>query len=196
MLILVYDTETTGLVKGTDYTSPTMPLLAAITAILYDTNDHRIVSSINSMVFPEDWVITKEASDVNGLTHDILCKLGMPISVLLPACMALMTKADLRVAHNAEFDAMVIASALWRHIIKEDSEETAHNLIKFWLDLPSYCTMKEAKAIVNAKNKRGQVKYPRLTEAYKFFFDRDLNRAHSANADAIATLEIYLALQK
>lgn len=194
MLILVYDTETTGLVRGTDYTDSNMPFLASIAAILYDKESHRVVASINSMVQPDGWTMPEEASQVNGLTDEILQRLGVPASALLPACVALMLKANLCVAHNVDFDSKVIAAALWRHIIKEDSEETAHEIVKAWLALPSYCTMRESKSIVNALDRRGKVKYPKLTEAYKFFFGKELNRAHSANADAIATLEIYLAL--
>ena len=195
MLILVYDTETTGLIRGTDYTDPNMPFLAAIAAILYDKESHRVVASINSMVQPDGWTMPEEASQVNGLTDEILQRLGVPASALLPACIALMLKANLCVAHNVDFDSKVIAAALWRHVIKESPEEEAHTVVNHWLNMPSYCTMKSSKTIVNALNKWGKIKYPKLTEAYKFFFGKELDRAHSANADAIATLEIYLALQ-
>ena len=196
MLILVYDCETTGLVRCTDYTDPNMPFLASIAAILYDEEARRIVASINSMIQPDGWIMPEDAGLVNGLTNEALQQLGVPAPILLPACIALMFKANLRVAHNVDFDSKVIAAALWRHIIKEDSEETAHATVKKWLALPSYCTMQESKSIVNALDKRGRIKYPKLTEAYKFFFDRELDRAHSANADAVATLEIYLALNR
>lgn len=209
MLVLVYDTETTGLVKGFDYTNPDMPFLASITTILYDDEAHRVVSSINAMVQPDGWTMPEEAGRVNGLTNEVLHQLGVPVSILLPACIALMFKADLCVAHNVIFDTTVIAAALWRHVVKESLEtirssdkvgvsfeDTAHETVRAWLALPSYCTMQASKNIVNAKNKRGRIKYPKLTEAYKFFFDKELDRAHSANADAVATLEIYLALQK
>ena len=196
MLILVYDCETTGLVKGVDYTDPNMPFLASVAAILYDNEAHRIVASVNSMVQPDGWTMPEEVGKINGLTDEVLHRLGIPAPALLPVCIALMFKADLRVAHNVDFDSKVIAAALWRHIVKEDSEDVAHETVKVWLALPSYCTMQESKNIVKALNKRGQIKYPKLTEAYKFFFDRELDRAHSANADAVAALEIYLALNK
>lgn len=196
MLIVIYDTETTGLVRGTDYTDPNMPFLASIAAVLYDDKAHRIVASINSMVQPDGWTMPEEAGKVNGLTNEVLQQLGVPAPALLPTCIALMFKANLRVAHNIDFDSKVIAAALWRYIIKEDSEETAHETVKAWLALPSYCTMQKSKSIVNALDKRGKIKYPKLNEAYKFFFDRELDRAHSANADAVAALEIYLALNR
>ncbi|MBK9952858.1 MAG: 3'-5' exonuclease [Candidatus Competibacteraceae bacterium] len=196
MLVLIYDTETTGLVKGLDYTDPNMPFLASITTILYDDEAHRVVSSINAMVQPDGWTMPEEAGRVNGLTDEVLRQLGVPSPALLPTCIALMFKADLRVAHNVDFDSKVIAAALWRHVAKESSAETAHETVKAWLALPSYCTMQESKNFVKALDKRGRIKYPKLTEAYKFFFDKELDRAHSANADAVAALEIYLALNR
>lgn len=196
MLVLVYDCETTGLAHGTDYTDPNMPFLASIAAILYDEEAHRIIASINSMIQPDGWTMPEEAGRVNGLTNEALQRLGVPAPALFPACIALMFKADLRVAHNVDFDSKVIAAALWRHVAKESSAETAHETVKAWLALPSYCTMQESKNFVKALDKRGRIKYPKLTEAYKFFFDKELDRAHSANADAVAALEIYLALNR
>jgi len=65
-----------------------------------------------------------------------------------------------------------------------------------WLDTPHFCTMQASKPIVQARNSRGALKYPKLTEAYEFFFEKELDRAHSANADAVAAFEIYLAVQE
>lgn len=196
MLILAYDTETTGIIKGSDYTDPSAPFLASIAMILYDSEAHRIVSSFNAMVQPEGWSMPEEAGRVNGLTDEYLHKVGIPSPIVANTVLALMLKADLRIAHNVDFDTKIVAAALWRAAIYEASEEAAHNIVKHWLSMPSYCTMQSSKTIVNALDKRGRIKFPKLTEAYKFFFNRELDRAHSANADAVAVLEIYMALQK
>lgn len=196
MLILAYDTETTGIIKGSDYTDPSAPFLSSIAMILYDTESRRIVSSFNAAVKPEGWSMPEEASRVNGLTDEYLHKVGIPFPIVAFTLLALMNKAELRIAHNADFDTKIVAAALWRAAISESPEDEAHIVVKHWLDMPSYCTMQSAKNVVNALDKRGKVKYPKLTEAYKFFFDRELDRAHSANADAVAVLEIYMALQK
>lgn len=197
MLILAYDTETTGLVRGSDYTDPAAPFLASIAMILYDSIESKIVASLNMPIQPEGWTMPEEAASINGLTDLYLNTVGAPANVVLPNAIALASRADLLVAHNIDFDTKVIAVALWRHLINENvKEEDTHTIIKEWLNKPVYCTMQSSKQIVNARNAKGNIKYPKLTEAYKFFFGRELDRAHSANADAVAVLEIYLALQK
>lgn len=196
MLILAYDTETTGLIRGSDYTNPSAPFLASIAMILYDYVESKIVASLNMPIKPEGWTMPEEAANINGLTDLYLSTVGAPASVVLPNAIALASRADLLVAHNIDFDTKVIAAALWRHLINENvKEEDAHTLIKGWLNKSVYCTMQSSKQIVNARNAKGNLKYPKLTEAYKFFFGRELDRAHSANADAVAVLEVYLALQ-
>lgn len=202
MLILAYDTETTGIIRENDYTNPKNPFLASIAMLLFDSDTNKIVSSFNAAVKPDGWTMPEEAGRVNGLTDEYLNTFGIPATIVIPTVIALATKADLLIAHNVEFDTKVVASALWRHLLTEttfDNIEENHEIIatpvNFWLSLPTYCTMKESKEIVRATNKKGALKYPKLTEAYEFFFNRPLNRAHSANADAVAVLEIYLALQ-
>lgn len=197
MLVLAYDTETTGIIRGHDYTDPSNPFLAAIAMILYDTETHRVTSSFNAVVEPAGWVMPSEASEVNGLTTEYLNVLGIPAGAVIPVIISMASKASLRVAHNVEFDNKIIAAALWRQLLEEgEEEENAHAIIKNWMNLPSFCTMHESKDRVGVLDKRGRVKYPKLAEAYEFFFGRKLDRAHSANADAVAVLEIYMALRE
>lgn len=202
MLVLAYDTETTGIIRGSDYTNPANPFLASIAMLLFDSDTNKIVSSFNAVVKPNDWTMPEEAGRVNGLTNEYLNAFGIPAEIIIPTIMAFATKADLLVAHNVEFDTKIIATALYRHLLNEVQPDTIEKNqeemvapVNFWLSLPTYCTMKESKTIVGATNKKGALKHPKLTEAYEFFFDKPLNRAHSANADAVAVLEIYLALQ-
>jgi DNA polymerase-3 subunit epsilon len=197
MLILTYDTETTGVIYGSDYTNPANPFLASIAMILYDTEARRVVSSFNAAILPEGWSMPPEAGAVNGLTTEYLCKVGIPASLVTPAAIALALNADLRIAHNVDFDTKIMATALWRHLQEGYVPlEDSHDVVKNWLSLPTYCTMKESKAIVGATNIKGNIKAPKLIETYKHFFGKDLDRAHSANADAVAVLEIYMALQE
>jgi DNA polymerase-3 subunit epsilon len=197
MLILAYDTETTGVIYGSDYTNPANPFLASIAMILYDTEARRVVSSFNAAILPEGWSMPPEAGAVNGLTTEYLTKVGIPASMAVPTAISLACKADLRIAHNVDFDTKIMAAALWRHLQEESVPlDDAHKGVKNWLSLPTYCTMKESKTIVGTTNIKGNLKAPKLIEAYKHFFEKDLDRAHSANADAVAVLEIYMALQE
>lgn len=196
MLILAYDTETTGLVRGTDYTNPNNPYLAAVAMVLYDTDAHRIIASFNTAILPEGWTMPADAAAVNGLSDEYLTAVGIPARVAVPTILTIAAKAELLVAHNAEFDRKIIAAALWRYLISEEPENTNHAVVEHWLNIPTFCTMKESKSVVGALTVNGKLKSPKLIEAYKHFFGRELDRAHSANADTVAVLEIYLALQE
>lgn len=186
MLLGVIDTETTGILRG-DYTSPDAPHLASATLIVYDTDKSRVQASFNTMIQPDDWEMPPEAGAVNGLDTETLQAFGIPIDKALPAFGSLLESVDLIVAHNAPFDVKIMASAFYRNDFLDE--------IDALFGKETYCTMRETKQAVQAKNIRGHLKMPRLTEAYEFFFDRPLDNAHSANADAVACLEIYLAYQ-
>jgi len=67
----------------------------------------------------------------------------------------------------------------------------------FYLDTPSFCTMKDprVKKYVNAKNVKNQIKWPKLIELYNKLFDKDFENAHDAMADILATRECYFKLR-
>ena len=85
------------------------------------------------------------------------------------------------------FDVKVFAAAFYRAQMEAE--------LDVFLQMETYCTMLESKQIVQAKNIKGHIKNPKLTEAYEFFFETPLDNAHSANADTVACLEIYMAIQ-
>lgn len=188
MRLAVIDTETTGIIRG-DYASPDAPNLAALTLIIYDTDKQRVEASFNTMIQPDDWEMPPEAGAVNGLDTETLLEFGIPIDIALPPVIALLEPCELLVAHNAAFDVKILAAALYRADMLDAIEGLFTKEV--------FCTMKDSgiKQLVNAKNVRGHLKFPKLTEAYEFFFDRPLDNAHSANADTVACLEIYLAYQ-
>lgn len=187
MLIAPLDTETTGILRG-DYTSASAPHLASITLLVYDTEAQRVQASFNSMIQPDGWEMPPEAAAINGLDTETLDQFGIPLEVALTTVSHLLEPVDLIVAHNAPFDVNMLASGFYRTDMLDALEGI--------LNKEAYCTMRETKQLVQAKNARGHLKFPKLTEAYEFFFERQLDNAHSANADAVACLEIYLAYQQ
>jgi DNA polymerase-3 subunit alpha len=172
MRIAVFDTETTGIIRG-DHTSPDAPYLAAI--------------ALATLILPTDWTMPPEAGAVNGLDDEMLQTYGLPVEQVLPNVVDLLLPCETLVGHNILFDVRILAAALYRNDMLDALDAL--------LNKDTFCTMTEAKPIVQAKNVKGNIKFPRLTEAYEFAFDRPLDSAHSANADVIATLEIYLWLQ-
>lgn len=185
-LIAVLDTETTGFARN-DYTSPDNPYLAALTLLTFDTDIGRVQSSFNTMILPEDWEMPVEAGEINGLDTETLTNFGIPLAQALPVVFSLLEPTELFVAHNAPFDAKVFAAAFYRANLLDE--------LDVFLQMETYCTMTESKQIVQAKNIKGHIKNPKLEEAYEFFFQTPLDNAHSANADTVACLEIYMAIQ-
>lgn len=197
MHALIFDTESTGLIRSALYSDDNNPYLAAIAAIIYDTESNRIISSINTAIYPAGWIMPPDAEAVNGLTTQYLRDTGVSVQLVMPLFLSLIDRVNLIIGHNVEFDIKIMSTALWRYFVANLNEDIAREIIeKHWLTKPTFCTMKESKNKVQALNKNGKLKYPKLTEAYKHFFGKDLDRAHSANADAVAALEIYLALTK
>jgi DNA polymerase III epsilon subunit-like protein len=186
MLLGVTDTETTGIVR--DFRSPDAPYLASITAIIYDTEAQRVQASFNTMIQPVEWDMPPEAGAINGLETEVLAAYGLPIEIVLPVVMELFRPVDVIVGHNIAFDVKMLASGLYRCNMLDDLDSI--------LGKEVYCTMRESKDIVQAKNIRGHLKLPKLVEAYEYFFDRPLDNSHSANADAVAALELYLAIKQ
>jgi len=187
MLLAVVDTETTGII-GKDYMKVDNPHIASITAIIYNTDTSRVQASFNTMILPDDWEMPPGAEAVNGLATETLLTYGIPIKDAMKIVSLLLEPADLFIAHNDIFDIRMVASELYRNDLLDE--------LDVLLGKESYCTMKESKHIVQAKNKNGGLKNPKLTEAYEFFFEKQLDNSHSANADTVACLEIYLALQQ
>ena len=58
-----------------------------------------------------------------------------------------------------------------------------------------FCTMRAMTNVVKIPSPRGY-KWPKLSEAYRFLFNRDLEGAHDAMADVRACAEIYFEFHK
>ena len=187
MRFAVLDTETTGIIRR-GYDDPAAPYLAALAMVIYDSDKERVEASFNTMIQPDGWTMPPEAGAVNGLDDETLALYGLPVTMVLHPTIELLLPVDLIIGHNVIFDIKILAAALYRADMLGSLEAL--------LSKDTYCTMQESKSIVQAKTANGRLKNPKLTEAYEFFFDRPLDSAHSANADVIATLEIYLALQE
>ena len=187
MLIAVADTETTGLVRK-DYTAVGNPYLASLTLLIYDTEAARVQASFNTMILPDGWEMPPEAGAINGLDTETLAEFGIPLKQALAVTASLIEPVEIFVAHNVLFDARMFAASFYRADMLEE--------LDIILNKETYCTMNESKHIVQAKNIKGALKMPKLTEAYQFFFNEILDNAHSANADTVACLEVYLAIQE
>ena len=184
--ILVFDTETTGMV---DWKNPEeagdQPHLVQLGLLLVETRHWQPVLSHTCLVGLKPGVrMEPGALAAHGITEAMCVEFGVPLEVACQLFVAACRRADRLVAHNLAFDRIVMRAACQRAGVGLE-----------WLStVPGYCTMEASTPVLGLPGKRGP-KWPTLAEAYAFFAGQSLEGAHDASVDALACLEIYRALQ-
>lgn len=188
-MLLFFDTETTGKVDfrmPPDH--PTQPHLVQLAAILAD-DDGSERATLSVIVEPDGYEIPAEAAAIHGIDTATAKRCGVPLTAAVWPFVCLRSQARRVVAHNIDFDAMVIEAALAR-MPKRNYHPGPRD---------AYCTMKAATEAVgilhqNPRNDR-DFKWPKLEECIRHFYGEDFSTAHDALADVRACIRVYQALQ-
>lgn len=176
MIALFFDTETTGFGKAR---------LVQLGAILQDIETGRILSEINTMVHSEDFPIPKDASDIHGITNELADAYGLHMASVDRIFAFMLSKSDVVVAHNIQFDLTIIKHNL----------ELSGNIIG---KKRQFCTMQNTIDILKLPGRYpgGNYKWPKMQEAYVHYFGKEFEGAHDAMADVRACRDVYLKLVK
>ena len=182
---LFFDTETTGLPKNwkapvTDLNN--WPRMIQIGWILSD-NGKRIDTG-NFIIKPENFTIPAEASKVHGITTEKAIAEGVDLENLLRKFNNLIEQANYIVAHNIDFDKMILGAELLRKNVVSNFDST-----------PKICTMKSATNYCQVLGNYGY-KWPTLSELHIKLFGEDFEGAHDAFADIEATEKCFWELKK
>ncbi len=182
-MTLFFDTETTGLV---DFSRPPrhscQPRLVQLGAMLVD-DDRRVVGELAAIMLPDGWTVPDKATAVHGITTERAARCGMPAAWALASFSAWCERADLLVAHNAEFDFAVVSSELARLSAEEARRFGSRQL---------GCTQRAAAAVCRLPGKLpGEYKLPNLAEAHRIITGEEMIGAHEALADVRACARIY-----
>ena len=190
MIILVFDTETTGLpqfrVPPNSTNISTWPYIVQLSYVVYDTDKNRIISTYDSIIrLPKEISISEESSNIHGITNGMSEKSGYDIKDVLDIFNVALEKCDLLVGHNLEFDIDMILAESLRNSISSDKIRSVDN----------YCTMKNSKKLCNikAKSNRGgfYIKYPSLKETHIKLFNTEPNNLHNSFNDVLVCLRCY-----
>jgi DNA polymerase III subunit epsilon len=185
---LFFDTETTG---KADFRAPPdaphQPRLVQLGALLTD-DDGNEVSSVNLIIKPDGFEIPDGAASVHGITTQTAIERGIAIEAVLPVFAQLVSRADIVIAHNIEFDTFVMTG----EFLRRDYDETPFDGAAF------FCTMRAMTPICKLPNMNGysDFKWPKLQEAHKHCFGVEFESAHDAMADVRACARVYFWLQK
>lgn len=177
MIALFFDTETTGF-PGPSF----VPEVVQIGAILQDTETKRILGELNLIVKPLG-EIPQACIDIHGISNELARQCGVLPQIADKTFAALALSADIVVAHNYKFDSKVI-EGVWP-ISHETLSSKQH-----------YCTMMEGAKIDIPKRHAGNSKWPKLSDAYIYFFGHEFANAHDAMADVRACRDVYFKLIK
>jgi DNA polymerase III epsilon subunit-like protein len=178
--ILFLDTETTGLPTNWKAPYDQWPRMVSIAGQLYINGEYE--AGFEYIIKPDGYEITKEASDIHGITQEIALEKGEDISFAMPWINGYINRADLIVFHNASFDVGIISGEQMRLEYPQTSLICHSNKI--------FCTKEKSTNICKIPNSRGGYKWPSLAELCAFCGVEN-QTAHNALSDVIATKECY-----
>lgn len=194
-LALVYDTETSGLpLFDQPSEDPRQPHIVQLGACLIDLDTRKTISALDLVIRPDGWTIPDDVVQVHGITTEHASSVGVAESLAVGMFMELWEAAELRIAHNEQFDARIVRIALKRF---EDDQ-----IADTWKAGASACTARLSTPILKLPPtdkmkaaRRFHHKTANLVEAYKHFTGKDLEGAHSAMVDVQACMAVYFAIQ-
>lgn len=188
-LILVFDTETTGIIPttGTDY-----PFIIQLSYALYDTDANKMIETFDAYVSaPESVIITPFITNLTGIDRALLKEKGQDITEVLTKFRRAYDMADVIVGHNIDFDIKMV-------LLESDLHMPSFSEMIKSRTKKIYCTMQHGKAIckIPGINARGYyLKYPKLIELHEFLFGTVPAGLHNAMVDVFACLRCYMKLE-
>lgn len=211
-MIVAYDTETTGLWKNAlEVDHPAQPKICSLSAMLIEETSpstFEVRETIDVIVKPDGWIIADPvlpalgltmaearaqkiqfvASDVHGITQAVAEEQGVPLIEALGKFAALCYQADTLLAHNEAYD---------NNVIRHGCRLVERRIANFG-ELKRVCTMMMAKDYCRLPPnfKGGDWKWPKLEEAYRALFNKELENAHNSFDDIRQSVEVYQELKR
>lgn len=175
MKFLFFDTETTGKLGPDTH-------IVQLAALL--TDEEKPLSQMNVLIKPNNWIIPEEVVAIHGITTEKCEEHGIPIVEALQKLDYLAKQADVVVAHNYWFDCEMVKL-----------ERKRLNLLPGPCGA-TFCTMQASTEILQLPGRFGKFKWPKLQEAYQFFFGEEFEGAHDAMNDVHACSKIFFELRR
>lgn len=190
-MILIYDTETSGLWRDTlPATDPSQPHLVQLAAELL-SEDYERQALLVGLVKPDGWTIEPQAQDVHRISTIQATRYGVPLAALVSVFYQLALKATRIVAHNVEFDRHVMTAALFR-AAGEVPLDWRKKMNAF------YCTQENAAPYCALEGPiPGIPKFPSLEEAHaRLVPEVAFHSRHDALDDLLATKRVFMRLME
>ena len=199
MKVIVFDTETTGLIPSRfpriASNLEKYPYIVQLSYIVYDTDNHKILHEQDDIIrLPDDVEISEDSIAVHGITKKLSKNRGIHIDSALEIFSLYVKQCQCVVAHNIDFDMTMIDVECIRTGIN----------YPFTSEKIYYCTMNKTKDMCNIVRKfrnigpNGQVrmesyvKKPTLNELHVHLFKCSPKGLHDALIDVRVCLRCFL----
>jgi len=184
--VLIFDTETTGMVKWKQPPEhPGQPDLVQLAMLLVERDDWSIKTQASFIVQLAPGVrIEPEAEATHKISAADCERYGVAPVVAVSLFNQLCMQADVIVAHNISFDQSIMLTALHR-LGKKPNRMDGKALV---------CTKEATTDVLKLPGKYDSYKWPTLAEAYRHYTGQEIEGAHDALADTQACLTVYRAL--
>lgn len=191
MKLIVFDTETTGLIpkKSSLYSKKVNnPYIVQLSWLVFDSIENKLDGTYDYIVkLPEGITIPKEASDIHKITNEIMKEKGHDIGFVLGKFYNDLIKCNMLIAHNIAFDKKMLSIEFYRngygkHFIKNKYNE--------------YCTMTMGTPICNITmiskwNGKPFVRFCKLIELHQKLFNETPNNLHNSLIDILVCFRCY-----
>ena len=198
MLILCFDTETTGLPEGRHisiYETEKWPHVVQLSFMVYDTEKKEVIQEYAQIIkIGENVELTPKSVEIHGITREIIEKYGIPITEALYALKCALKNSECSIGHNLSFDKRLLIVESIRNKgfdSRDDSIVQLHFRKEF-------CTMLNSVDVCKIKRFRKDgttyYKYPTLLELHEHLFHFKPHNAHNSKVDVLICLRCYCKL--
>lgn len=182
MKVVLWDTETSGLVRNRTLKLDSQPEVIEFYACVCDLKKGKIIKEYDALIKPAKPLSDKPApgdrktiTDITGITNEML-KDAKPFKDHAQAIMKILTAAPIAIAHNASFDVDMIEIELERCGIKD---------FKWGMVV---CTVEQTVAMKGYRLS--------MNALHQELFGEPFTGAHRAKADVAALLRCCVELHK
>ena len=185
---LIFDTETTSKANlKLPSSHPTQPHLVQLGMLLVDTSNWKTKAQLSMVVKLREGIeIDQGAESTHGISSEQCNRFGVCPDTAADIFSDLYRQSDIIVAHNLQFDSIVMEAALHRSTSKNKLSNLYENDGK-----QRICTMHESTELVKLPGNYGNYKWPSLSETYSFIKDEELEGGHDALVDANSCKSIF-----
>lgn len=182
---LFFDTETSGLPRrDLPAGHPEQVWVVQLAAVL--SEEVRVYASFNLVLRADGRSISPEAAAVHGYTTGLCDRVGANEAVALEMLFALVSSADVLIAHNRHFDMEHIENiAVRQQMVRPGG-----------LGKPGICTMYAGTELCKLPGRYGRWKWPKLEELHQHLFGEDIEGAHDALVDVMAVRRCYYEMRR